>query len=303
MKPDERFQRVNFRPAPQEPVDIIPHAEGDYHQWIAENEPIDEDLVAQRAWSKQHVPVQISLITPTYRTPLKVLDAAWRSLRKQTYPHWQWCLAVARDESRQLLQCVARMAKEDPRITIAWTETNEGISRHSNAALQVARGDFVAILDHDDMLPAHALYEVARALKADPACDFIYSDEDHLTADGLRRYAPVAKPDWSPELFLGHNYICHLAVIRKRIIDEIGGFQSEYDGAQDWDLFFRISERTSNIRHIAKILYHWRALPESCASGIEAKPYAVAAQRQLLAIQQRYKKPIICCDGEWMPTL
>ncbi len=275
-------------------------AEGDYHQWIAENEPTHEDLVAQREWSNRCVPARISLITPTYRTSLKILEAAWQSLQRQTYPHWQWCVAVARDESRDLQRCIARMAKEDPRITIAWTATNEGISCHSNAALQVANGDFIAILDHDDMLPAHALYEVARVLEADPDCDFIYSDEDHLTADGRLRYAPVAKPAWSPELFLGHNYICHLAVIRKHIVDAIGGFQSKYDGAQDWDLFFRVSERTSHIHHIAKILYHWRALPESCAADIAAKPYAVEAQRR--AVTDHLRRREIVADVVTMPN-
>lgn len=290
---DRHFTAHSLSSAPSTPAsppestirfeEIVRHAEGAYHQWIAENEPTLDDLIAQQTWSTNNNPATVSLITPTYKSPLAVFEEAWRSLQRQTYPHWQWCIAVARDESTQLKKFVLQMAEADPRICIAWTKTNQGISHHSNAALEMVKGDYVAILDHDDMLPPHALYEVARVLEADPDCDFIYSDEDHLTADGRRRYDPVPKPAWSPELFLGHNYICHLAVMRRQIVDEIGGFRSEYDGAQDWDLFFRITERTDRIKHIPKILYHWRALPESCASGIKAKPYAVAAQRRAVA--------------------
>ncbi len=289
-----------MQPGDHSEREIVRYAEGDYHQWIAENEPTPEDLEAQRAWSKRHAPALISLITPTYRTPLNVLDECLRSLQQQTYPHWQWCIALARDESRELKQFVARLARLEPRITVASTAKNEGISCHSNAALEVAKGDFVVILDHDDLLPPHALYEVAHVLDEDPSSDFIYSDEDHLTADGRVRYGPVAKPDWSPEMFLGHNYICHLAAMRKTIVDEVGGFRSEYDGAQDWDLFFRITERTNNIRHISKILYHWRALPESCASGIGAKPYAVAAQQR--AVTDHLKRRGIDADVETLPN-
>jgi GT2 family glycosyltransferase len=158
---------------------------------------------------------------------------------------------------------------------------NKGISGNSNEALSLASGEFVALLDHDDELAAFALYEVVKALNQNPETDFIYSDEDKLTARG-ERITPSFKPDWSPDLFLSWMYTCHLGVYRKRLIDEIGGFRPAYDGSQDHDLVLRLVEKTQRIRHLPKVLYHWRATPQSAASGIQAKPYAHVAAKKAI---------------------
>ena len=272
-----------------------------YWQWIAENEPTAEEFAAQRQWSqRQHSPLVFSIVTPLWQTPLAILEATARSVRAQTYPHWQWCLAVSRDDRPRLRRAVEKLAAAEPRVSVVWTERNEGISHQSNAALSAAHGEFVVLLDHDDLVAAHVLYEGARRIGQVPESDLVYSDEDHITADGSCRYALSTKPDWSPEMFLGHNYICHLAAIRRTLVEELGGFRAEYDGAQDWELLLRLTERTERIQHIPKCLYYWRALPGSCSSDLKAKPYALDAQRR--AVRDHLRRRGIEADVETQPT-
>lgn len=254
----------------------------DYQHWIEFHEPTSEALNLQRSWSETHAVTRFSLITPLYRTPRAWLEELVQSLSEQTYPHWELCLAVADDEPAALRRLVARMAQADSRLKVARIRTNQGISRSSNAALSVAAGEFVGLLDHDDVLAPFALYEMARALEAHPECDLIYSDEDKLSADGHERSLPVLKPDFSPEMLLGHNYLCHFAVLRRSLVEQVGGFRPQYDGAQDWDLFLRIAERTQKIHHIPACLYHWRAAPTSTASTLDAKPDAMDTQRRVI---------------------
>lgn len=255
----------------------------DIDLWLRESDPTPETLVAQRDWAKNiETPLVITLITPLYRTPVDLLRDTVKSVQDQSYPYWELCLAVADDENPELRTLANQMAAADPRIKVATMPTNRGISDASNVALTVATGDYVAVLDHDDLLAPHALFECAQYLKRHPETDMVYSDEDFVSADGRRRYRPVLKPDFSPAFLLSCNYICHFAATRHSLIKQIGGFRSKYDGAQDWDLFLRISDLTSRIAHLPKILYHWRAVPTSCASGIEAKPYVIEAQKNVL---------------------
>ena len=158
---------------------------------------------------------------------------------------------------------------------------NQGIAGASSHGLRLATGDFVALLDHDDELPPEALFEVVKRLNEDPDLDLIYTDEDKLTPDG-RRVEPFFKPDWSPDLLLSMNYITHLSVFRRSLLEEIGGFRLGLDGSQDYDLLLRFSERARRIAHIPKILYHWRKVPGSAAASTAAKPYAYEAARRAI---------------------
>ena len=170
--------------------------------------------------------------------------------------------------------------EQDPRIKVTYSTKNEGISRASNHALELASGEFVGLLDHDDELSSDALYEVVSLLQQQPDADMIYSDEDMLDPKG-RRVRPHFKPDWSPEHMLAVMYTCHFGVYRRRLLEEIGGFRVGFEGAQDYDLVLRLSEKTDQIYHIPKILYHWRMAPNSVASGA-AKPYAYKAAKRAL---------------------
>jgi GT2 family glycosyltransferase len=161
------------------------------------------------------------------------------------------------------------------------TQQNRGIAAASNAALELASGDYVALLDHDDELAEHAFHRMAKAIVADPSADMLYSDEDKLQVDG-KRVRPFFKPDWSPEFFLGCMYTCHLGLYRTALVRELGGFRSEFDGAQDYDLVLRLAERTERIVHVPDVLYHWRLVPGSTSAGVSAKPHALAAGMRAL---------------------
>ena len=164
------------------------------------------------------------------------------------------------------------MERLDDRIHVVYLETNVGVSAASNAALELARGDFVALLDHDDELAEDALWQMARSLASDPAVDMLYSDEDKLTLEG-KHVQPYFKPGWSPELLLSYMYTCHLGVYRTSLVRQLGGFRSEFDQAQDFDLALRVA-RTGRVRHVPGVLYHWRMLPTSTAASADAKPRA-----------------------------
>ncbi len=225
----------------------------------------------------------ISVVTPVYNVDAAWLREAIDSVRGQVYPHWELCLVNDASTASHIQPLLDKYAERDPRIRVLHLEQNSGISGASNRALEIAAGEFVALLDHDDVLAPHALYEVAEALNRDPALDLIYSDEDKITAGG-HCYDPVLKPDWDPLLLLTCNYVCHLSVYRTELLRELGGFRSEFDGSQDYDLVLRVGERTDRVAHIPKTLYHWRVIESSTASSPTAKPYAYAAART--AIEQ-----------------
>lgn len=219
----------------------------------------------------------ISIITPVYGVDPCYLEALIESVRCQWYPHWELILvedAGPNDATRIYLDSL-----NDERIKVRLCEQNGGISRASNIALEIANGEYVAFLDHDDELTPDALYEVVKAInKYDP--DFIYSDEDKIDTAG-NFSMPFFKPDWSPDALMSIMYTCHLGCMRRSLVTELGGFRSEFDGAQDYDLVLRLSERTQRIHHIPRVLYHWRTLPTSTAAGLDAKPYASDATRRL----------------------
>ncbi len=212
----------------------------------------------------------ISIVMPAYETEPRYLREAIDSVRTQVYPDWE--LRIADDGSRraELRPLLDRCAHEDERIEVTHLERNQGISAATNAALARASGEFVAFLDHDDVLPSDALLRVVQALTSDPELDVVYSDSDKLTAHGTRG-DPFFKPDWSPTYALGAMYIGHLLVVRRSLCEEVGGFDTAFDTIQDFEFMLRISERTERIHHIPRILYHWRAIPGSIAAGTEQK--------------------------------
>ncbi len=240
----------------------------------------------------------ISIVMPVFNTPEPFLRAALDSVKGQLYPNWQLCIADDASTLPHVARILAEYAAADPRIRIVHRPANGGISAASNSAFEIATGEFVALLDHDDILPVHSLYLVAREILRDPAVDLIYGDEDKLDERG-RRFDPYFKSDWNPDLFLAQNMISHLGVYRAALVREVGGFRTEFDGSQDYDLALRIVEKTNaeRIRHIPHILYHWRATTGSTACSIAAKPHARIAARD--AVVDHLQRRGICAEVDF----
>jgi glycosyltransferase involved in cell wall biosynthesis len=224
-----------------------------------------------------------SVIVPVYNTDEQSLRRCLDSVLRQLYPHWELCIADDASTEPHVRDVLAEYTARDSRIRVIYLKENGHISATSNAALSLARGEFVALLDHDDEISIDALYENAALLDAHPDADMIYSDEDKITEDGIR-HMPFFKPDWSPDTFLSHMYSGHLGVYRTEIIRKIGGFRVGYEGSQDYDLVLRFTEKTSHIYHIPKILYHWRTIQGSTARTAGSKNYAYMAAKN--AIQE-----------------
>lgn len=249
----ERFVRSVLTPEAQ--------TDAEYRDWIARNDTLtDADRSAIGAHIARMIdPPLISVLMPAHAAPEALLRAAIASVRAQLYPHWELCIADDGSPGEAVWRVLSEAAAQDPRIKIVRRPVNGGISAATNSALALAAGEFVAFMDHDDLIPEHALYHVAAALEARPDADLVYSDEDKIDERGLRSQ-PHFKTDWNYELMLGQNAVNHLAVVRRSLVAELGGLRSAFDGAQDWDLVLRVCERTTpeRIVHIPWVLYHWR---------------------------------------------
>jgi len=268
-------------PPPPAPPPIPPYA---YPEWIADHEPTAEMLGAQRTAVAQFAyRPQISIITAVYNPPLAVFARTVRSLQQQTYPHWQWCLANGGDDPA-IRAYVDQLAAQDQRVRVVHLVQNLGIAGNSNAALGLADGEFVGLLDHDDTLAPTLLFAVVAAINRDLAADIFYFDEDKLSADDSERSDPWFKPAWSPDMMLSVNLLGH-GVFRRSLIEACGGFDPATDGAQDWDLALRCSLRAGKIVHIPQVLYHWRMIAGSAAGDAQAKPWVFAAQERSLRKQ------------------
>jgi O-antigen biosynthesis protein len=261
----------------QLPQDVTEYfgAETAYAGWLALNAARSSDLerLKKIADLLPHRP-RISVIMPVYNTPERFLRAAIDSVLVQAYPNWELCIADDASTARHVQAVLNEYAASDERIKIVVRRENGHISRATNSALELATGEFVAFLDHDDVLSADALFEVALLLNQHPDADMIYSDEDKLDAAGAL-IDPYFKPDWSPETLLSKMYTCHLGVYRRSLVVDLGGLRDGFEGSQDYDLVLRLTERTDRVYHISKILYHWRISEDSAASDpARAKPYA-----------------------------
>ncbi len=256
-----------------------------YEAWVAAYDTLTPEVannIRARLAKLTRRPL-ISVLMPTYNTPEKWLVRAIESVRRQLYENWELCIADDASTQPQVRRVLERFQKADRRIKVVFRETNGHISAASNSALAVAHGDFVALFDHDDELRPHALACVALELDRHPDADLVYSDEDKIDENG-HRYDHYFKPDWNPDLFLVQNFVSHLGVYRTLLVREVGGFRVGYEGSQDWDLAMRVVERTEpvRIRHIPKILYHWRSVPGSTAMLMSAKSYAVTAAEKVI---------------------
>lgn len=263
-----------------------------YQDWISKYDRLsnnDREQIRRHISKFDNRPL-ISVVMPTYNTPEKWLRKAIESVRNQLYPNWELCIADDASQDSQVKQVLKEFANKDKRIKIVYHEINAHIGETTNTALELASGDYVAFLDHDDELTEHALYLVVNEINNYPQAQMIYSDEDKLNQYGLR-FNPYFKSDWNPDLLLSQNYICHLSVYKRELLQKLGGLRKGFDGAQDWDLALRASEilRGEQIRHIPRILYHWRVIESSTAHSVDSKPYVLEAQAKTVREHLRRK--------------
>ena len=246
----------------------------DYELWMKKNYPDEQKLNQYKnELSSFSFQPKISIILPVYNTPINYLIEALDSVINQIYPNWELCISDDCSTDNMIREMIIEYAANDNRIKYVFRDVNGHISLNSNSALEIATGDYITFLDHDDKLSLDALFQNVKILNNNREIDFIYSDEDKIDKKG-HHFAPHFKPDWCPDNLLSRNYICHLVVVKKSLIDQVGGFRAGFEGSQDYDLLLRLTEIAKIIYHIPKILYHWRLHSESTSSNIDAKPYA-----------------------------
>jgi GT2 family glycosyltransferase len=274
-----------------------------YPQWIARNEPDPAALAKQAevATTLKYRP-RFSIIMPVWNTPRRWLRAAIESTLEQTYSNWELCIAEGHSAKPHVKRLLTAYERHDRRIRVEYLDENKGIAENSNAALAMASGDFVVLLDHDDELAPFALFELAQLLNDKPDLDYIYSDEDKIDAAG-RRSAPFFKPDWSPDFLLGCGYTNHLSVYRRQKVEALGRFCRDVDGSQDYDLLLRFTDSIApeRVGHIPKVLYHWREIPGSTAADPNAKDSVVLrmARKALEKAMTRRGVAASISDGLW----
>lgn len=259
----------------------------EYSMWRKKYEPTTEEIEAERGVRLDYEPL-FSIVIPLYQTRIAYLKELLDSILGQTYTNWELCLADGSGKDSVLLSVIREYMERDKRICYTLLEDNKGISENTNAAIRMATGDFIVLADHDDILPLNALMECAKALNQDRTVDVIYSDEDKIDMDGKKYFDPHFKSDFNIDLLCSMNYICHLFVVKRSIVEQVGMLKREYDGAQDLDFILRCCEVAKHICHIPKILYHWRCHLDSTASNPESKMYAFEAGRK--AIEAHYKR-------------
>ena len=281
-------RRILFSASPGAPTPIIDYAQpdhNDYSEWVSRYDTLtDQDREKIKIRINQlHKKPLISVLMPVYNPPLNMLEDAIRSVQGQLYPCWELCIADDASTDVRVQKLLQQYAANDSRIKVLFRKVNGHISAASNSALELVSGEYLALLDNDDVLSEQALFWIADSIVTNPDAGLIYSDEDKLDATG-QRYSPNFKPDWNPDLFLSHNMICHLGAYRTDLVRKLGGFREGYEGAQDYDLALRFTELLApqQIVHIPRVLYHWRSHPGSTAkAGIE-KNYALLAGERAL---------------------
>ncbi len=259
----------------------------DYGEWYSLTKPVREELERQRKEKFSAEPV-FSIVIPLYKTPARYLKEMLDSIVDQTYGNWELCLADGSPAGEDVSRIVKPYLDKDSRIKYQILGYNRGISENTNEAIRMAAGDFIVLADHDDVMTPDALYECAKKINAHPQCEVLYSDEDKLDMDGGALFDPHFKPDFNPDLLTSVNYICHQFVVKRELVERIGGLRKEFDGAQDYDFIFRCTEEAEETCHIPKVLYHWRCHQDSTASNPQSKLYAFEAGSR--AIMEHYKR-------------
>ncbi|WP_019502761.1 glycosyltransferase [Pseudanabaena sp. PCC 6802] len=264
-----------------------------YSKWLIENYPRQSDLdrMSETVNCLKYQPV-ISIIMHVFNSPQEFLEGTIESVVNQVYPYWELCIADDASTNEYIKPLLEECMSSDPRIKVVFRNNTGHISACSNSALELVTGEFIALLDQDDLLTPDALYQVVIAINKHPNVDMLYSDEDRIGRNN-RLSAPFFKPDWCPDSFLSRMYSCHLGIYRVSLVREIGGFRFGYEGSQDYDLVLRLTEKTNQIVHIPKVLYHWRIHPNSTSVKNEkSKDYAfTAAQRAVSDALERRREP------------
>ena len=260
----------------------------DYNHWFKQTSPDKKELSLEKHEKFPMNAPKFSIVVPLYETPEVYLKALIGSFLAQTYTNFEVCFADGSSEDKKLKTIVQKYSHHDSRIKYHFIGENRGISGNTNEALHMATGDFIVLCDHDDLITPNALYEFAKAIIDNPECDSIYSDEDKISSNGKDLFDPHFKPDFNEDMLTSVNYICHLFGVRKSLVQKFGEFDSSYDGAQDYDFIFRMTEHSKQIVHVAKILYHWRTHQNSTSENPESKLYAYEAGAK--AIRAHYHR-------------
>jgi len=262
-----------------------------YQDWINKYDTISDDRIASFKKDYEDLTEKplFSIIMPVYDPPEQFFEDALRSVVSQVYTNWELCIADDHSTQAYVHEIIKKYSKKFPKIKVHINEKHSHISETSNNALKLAEGEFIVLMDHDDLLRPHSLLRIAQAIFTNRKLKFIYSDEDKITYTGLRT-EPYFKPDWNPELLLSQNYLCHLTCIKKNLVNKIGAFRVGYEGSQDWDLFLRATEALSDneIYHITEVLYHWRIHTNSTASSLVHKKYCYDSSEK--AVSSHFKR-------------
>lgn len=270
--PKEFFVRLSERMEPEE----VP-----YGPWYESHKVKSEELKRQSMYQFSYSPL-ISVVVPAYHTPEVFLREMVDSLRNQSYSNWELCIANASPKDEEMRKVLKAYMDQDSRIRVKELSENLGIAENTNEAFGLATGEFVGLLDHDDLLAPDALYEIVELLNKDESYDVVYTDEDKVTTDLSEHFQPHLKPDFNLDLLRSNNYICHFFVARRALVKRTGGFRKEFDGAQDYDFIFRCVEGARKIGHVPRILYHWRTHKASTADNPASKLYAFEAGKKAI---------------------
>lgn len=258
-----------------------------YDKWLPKHLPTAAQLARQKETTFDYMP-RISIVVPLYRTPPGYLSQLIQSVKDQTYGNWELCLSDGSGADSPLKSMLERYQKEDERIKVIFHEESLKIAENTNAAIEAAAGEWIAFADHDDVLTPDALFACVKGMNEHPDTDIVYSDEDKMSMDGNKFFQPHFKPDYNPDLLCTVNYICHLFMVKRSVIEQAGMLRTEYDGAQDYDFIFRCVETSQNIYHVPRILYHWRSHEDSTSENPESKLYAFDAGQR--AVQAHYDR-------------
>lgn len=266
-----------------------------YKRWLERNEQSYTQKEVNDYLSKLSYQPKFSFLIPVYNVEEKYLRECIDSIRKQQYKNWELCIADDKSTATHIRPLLEEYMRLDKRIRVVFREENGHISAATNSALEIATGEFIALVDNDDYIRETALFEVVKLMNCYEHVDMVYTDEDKVDAEGQYRLSPFFKPDWSPDAFWGHMYLCHLGIYRTEIARRIGGFRIGYEGSQDYDFALRFTEQTKNIYHVPKILYHWRMIPTSTAASADNKDYAYDAslRAKKSAIERRGYNAVI----------